>query len=140
MLVSVGLLMSGSRSASVLAIFACIAVAFMRSVADRSSFINVRLIIYCFVFISILVVSYFLFYESIPQRIIDLVERPDSALANAEDDSRNELFRISYGLFMEKPIFGYGVEAERFIVVSDSGEFHETSAHNTYLHLLSVSG
>jgi O-antigen ligase len=131
---------SGSRAVFAIAAIGHGLVYLLYVYVGRKSLVNTKLLLALTISCCVVAAGVALCSDYIPQRLIDFVNSRNSPYATIEEDSRRELYDIAIDYFRESPLFGVGMEAERFEIQTETGESMESSSHSTYLHLLSVSG
>lgn len=134
-----GLAMSGSRGATLATAVSTILLLWMVSREQGRFLFSPRMLICGGVALLMCWVLFIYNKEMIPERLVALIDSPDDAIAKIEDDSRRDLFEISYEIFLESPLFGGGASAAVFTMPTKHGEIEITS-HNMYLKFLTSSG
>lgn len=135
-----GIVMSGSRACVALSIIGVGLVFMLSVIGQRRLPISFRKLITLVLFGIVFLGAYVYLAELIPPRILEFVDRIANPTEILEEDSRSTLHDIAYEYFVQNPLFGAGVQAERFEIGTLGGDVIEISAHSTYWHLLSVSG
>ncbi len=135
-----GIIMSGSRAVLGLALAGHFCLYVFNTVLTSRKVLRLKWVLTFGLTTCLVLGMVWVFYDSIPTRVLEFIEEGRISYTLYEDDARSDLHSIAFGFFQDAPVFGAGVEAERFEVVHDRNGFHQTSSHSTYLHLLSVSG
>ncbi len=134
-----GLAMSGSRGATLTTVLCIVFLLWLTGLVRGRLLFTHRIWIFGVLAVSVSLALFSFYKEIIPHRLVVLVESPEVALADIEDDVRRDLFEIAYDIFRESPFVGAGGSAAMFTIFS-GGEIIEISSHNMYLKVLSTSG
>jgi O-antigen ligase len=134
-----GLAMSGSRGATLTTGLSIIFLLWLTGRVKGRPFFTPRIIVFSGLALMVAVVLFSYKKESIPERLVALIESPDDAMAAIENDVRRDLFEIAFDIFHESPVIGAGASAAIFTIPTRRGRL-EISSHSMYLKLLSTSG
>jgi O-antigen ligase len=134
-----GLAMSGSRGATLTTGLSIILLLWLTGRAKGRPCFTPRIIVFSALAVMIAVVLFSYKKESIPERLVTLIESPNDAMAAIEDDVRRDLFEIAFDIFHESPVIGAGASAATFTIPTRRGTL-AISSHSMYLKLLSTSG
>ena len=127
----IGLLGTGSRGASAVTLVALAALLVLTPTKLRQLLVLAAALI-------VLTVGFGAYFQSASTLLLN---RWQSALDGTQLGARDELIAVSYSLFTESPVWGYGLQANRLVGeqywaargVSDESSF---SPHNTFFSLL----
>jgi O-antigen ligase len=134
-----GLVMSGSRGATLTTCVATVFLFWLSGLAKGRLFLSPRIVAASLLAVTMGVGLFCFYWESIPERLVALIESPNDALAAIEDDARRDLFETAWEVFLERPAFGGGADAADLTVATRQG-LMEISSHSMYLELLTGSG
>jgi O-antigen ligase len=134
-----GLAMSGSRGATLTTGLSIVCLLWLTGLIRGRLFFSQRILVFSALAFAVGLVLFSFYKEIIPHRLVVLIEAPEVAWAEMEDDVRRDLFEIAFDIFRESPFIGAGGSAAMFTIFSQ-GDVIDISSHNMYLKVLSTSG